>query len=234
MTGTPEVSKSLLIVGIGGTARPGSSTEKALQVALTAAEAAGAETLLFGARVLATLPLYDPRTNARSAEAGALIEAVRAADGVIIASPGYHGAVAGLVKNALDYLEDLGDDELPYLTGRAVGCVATAAGWQAAVTTLMGMRTLAHALRGWPTPLGAAVNTTEIPLSSDLDGSAQALFQLREIGAQVVEFSRMRRAWLNAGERPDPGPFEDEMLRDGQASQEMGIVWISEKSCAWL
>jgi FMN reductase len=228
------MAKNLMVVGIGGTARPGSSTEKALQVALTAAESAGAETLLFGARMLAVLPLYDPRTRARSAEAMALIEAVRAADGVIVASPGYHGAVAGLVKNALDYLEDLRHDELPYLTGRAVGCVATAAGWQAAVTTLMGIRTLVHALRGWPTPLGAAVNTTEVPLTSDHDSSTQALFQLREIGAQVVEFSRMRRAWLETGEHTDPGPFEEELMRDGAAAQEMDIVWISEKLCAWL
>jgi FMN reductase len=227
------MAKQLVVVGIGGTARPGSSTEKALQVTLTAAEAAGAETLLFGARVLATLPLYDPRTSSRSAEASALIEAARTADGMIIASPGYHGAVAGLVKNALDYLEDLRDDEQPYLTGRAVGCVATAAGWQAAVTTLMGLRTLVHALRGWPTPLGAAVNTTEMPLSTELDASDQALFQLREIGTQVVEFSRMRSAFLEARPR-ETAPLDDELLREGQGAQEMDIVLISEKQCAWL
>ena len=54
----------------------------------------------------------------------------------MLVSPGYHGAVSGLVKNALDYVEDLRDEPRPYLDGRAVGCVAIALGWQAAVTTL--------------------------------------------------------------------------------------------------
>ena len=48
------------------------------------------------------------------------MRAVSAADGLIIASPGYHGGISGLVKNALDYVEDLRGDARPYLDGRAV------------------------------------------------------------------------------------------------------------------
>ena len=72
---------------------------------------------------------------------------------IIVASPAYHGGVSGLVKNALDYVEDLRDAKRPYLDGRAVGCIACAGGWQAAVATLTGLRSISHALRGWPTPL---------------------------------------------------------------------------------
>ena len=98
----------------------------------------------------------------------------------------------------------------------------------------MGIRTLVHALRGWPTPLGAAINTTEAPLAAEVDATGQALSQLREIGLQVVEFSRMRRAWLENEQRPAEPDLEDELLRDAQAAQELDIVWISEKLCAWL
>jgi FMN reductase len=42
-----------------------------------------------------------------------------------------------------------------------VGLIATAAGWQAAVSTLQALRTITHALRGWPTPMGLAINTAE-------------------------------------------------------------------------
>ena len=45
---------------------------------------------------------------------------------VVIASPGYHGTVSGLVKNSLDYLEVLREDDRPYLDGRAVGVIAVA------------------------------------------------------------------------------------------------------------
>lgn len=35
----------------------------------------------------------------------AIVEAVRAADGVIFAAPAYHGNVSSLVKNAIDLLD---------------------------------------------------------------------------------------------------------------------------------
>lgn len=171
-----------LIVGLGGTLRPGSSTETALRGALEHAAALGAETRLFDGAAL-DLPTYPAYAPDRSGGARALVEALRAADGVLIASPGYHGSVSGHVKNALDYAEDLADDARPYLSGRAVGCIATAAGWQAAVTTLAALRGIVHALRGWPAPLGVAVNTSE----PGLDAHARA--QLEATAAQVVEFA---------------------------------------------
>ena len=42
---------------------------------------------------------------------------------MIVATPGYHGGLSGLVKNALDYIEDLANDDRPYLEGRVVGTV---------------------------------------------------------------------------------------------------------------
>lgn len=144
------------VVAVGGTSRPGSSTERALRHALGLCESRGADVMLFSGDDL-VLPLYAPHEASRSPKAQRLIAALRLADAVLIASPGYHGSMSGLVKNALDYTEDMRGDTRPYLTGRAVGCIATAAGWQAAVTTLGALRDTVHALRGWPTPLGVCV-----------------------------------------------------------------------------
>ena len=41
--------------------------------------------------------------------------AYRWADGLLVASPGYHGGISGMMKNALDYVEDLRADERVYL-----------------------------------------------------------------------------------------------------------------------
>jgi FMN reductase len=82
-----------------------------------------------------------------------------AQDGIVIATPGYHGGVSGLVKNAIDLLEDLREDKRSYFDGRAVGLIVTAAGWQACGVTLMSMRGIVHAVRGWPTPHGITINT---------------------------------------------------------------------------
>lgn len=179
------------IVGLGGTYRPQSSTEAALRIALQAAQALGAQVLLLGADAL-DLPMYRPgaSTEPASSKISRLIEEVRLADGLIIASPGYHGSISGLVKNALDYLEELRDDTRPYLDGRAVGCIATGMGWQATGSTLASLRSVVHALRGWPTPLGVGVNTSETTFSADGACSHPAVqAQLALVGQQVAHFA---------------------------------------------
>lgn len=184
-----------LILGIGGTIRPGSSTEKALAVALRAAEAKGAETRLLGGEFLARLPIYNPSNADKTPEQDELAQAVRAADGVIVASPGYHGSISGVMKNALDTLEALRDDARPYFTDRAVGCIITADGWQAAGTTLTALRSIIHAMRGWPTPFGAALNATSGLF--DADGActeAKDAWQLATVAEQVLEFAQMKVA----------------------------------------
>ncbi len=174
------------IVALGGTVRPGSSTELALAVAVEAARGAQAEVQVFDGAYLVELPHYAGPMY--SAGAGSdLIEAVRRADGILIATPGYHGTVSGVVKNALDYLEDLAKDERPYLDGRAVGLVATAYGHQAAMTTLQTLRAITHSLRGWPTPMGAAIRTHAGLFSSKgacLEDAAKG--QLELVGRQTA------------------------------------------------
>lgn len=182
------------IVGIGGTTRANSSSERTLNMALQAAERLGARTQLFGGLFLSKLPIYDPSTADASGELAELLEAVRTADGVLIATPGYHGSVSGLIKNALDSLEGLRDDVRPYFEGRAVGLIVTADGWQACGTTLAALRTTVHALRGWPTPLGVAFNPSAGALfspSGDLSEERDAR-QIEMLASQVVDFARMK------------------------------------------
>lgn len=184
------------IVGIGGTTRPGSSTESALRVALRHAETLGAETLLFGGEALAALEGYSPEQTTRSEGQRAIVEAVRRADAVIFASPGYHGGVSGLVKNAIDLLEDLRADSRVYLDGMPVGCIVTAAGWQGCNTTLGAMRSIVHALRGWPTPLGVTLNTAGVKLF-DANGDCsdeQVAASLCMLAEQVVGVSVVQQA----------------------------------------
>jgi FMN reductase len=181
-----------LIVGIGGTAQPGSSTEQALALALASAERAGAEVRMFGGAALARLPHYMTEAAADSAEGRDLVAAVRAADGVIIASPGYHGTISGIVKNAIDYFEETSKDARVYLDGIPVGLIATAYGWQATGSTLATLRSIVHALRGWPTPLGAAINSSGGIFRNGVCSDAGASNQLDLVGRQVAEFARLR------------------------------------------
>ena len=179
-----------LVVGIGGTIGAVASTERALRIALDAAEREGFRTRLFGGEDMARLPLYDPRSIARTPHEQDFVEAVRGASALIIASPGYHGSISGVVKNALDLLEETAKDDRPYLADMPVGLIATAYGWQATGSTIAALRSIVHALRGWPTPFAAAINT-QITKFDEAGGATDpaVLEQLCLVGKQVARFA---------------------------------------------
>lgn len=174
-----------LILGIGG-AGPTSSSERALASSLAAAEASGARTRLIGGASLARLPLYLAPDCRDHPEARALIASVREADGFVLASPGYHGTVSGLFKNAIDYIEETARDDRPYFHERPVGLIAMASGWQAAGTTLSTLRTIVHALRGWPTPFGIAFRTSVGLFADGHCEDPELTEQVRRVAQQVV------------------------------------------------
>ena len=162
MKRVPDLSKScsgvseqggggneITVVGIGGTMRPGSSSETALRAVLEATKERGAQTKEFLGPALAEISIFDPQVNERPDVVFECVEAVRRADIVLIASPGYHGAISGLVKNAIDYPEDLRVDERPYLTGRAMDRIATGEGWRTVYDVIGQLRAIGVALRAW-------------------------------------------------------------------------------------
>jgi FMN reductase len=183
----PFAGGAPLVVGIGGSTNPSSLSNRLVDACLAEVAAQGARTESIGGSTLAHLPIYS--TDSDSALALPLIEAVRAADCIVIGTPGYHGGMSGLVKNALDHLELLRDDDRPYLDGRAVGVIVTASGWQACGTALVSVRSAIHALRGWPTPFGVTVNSVE----QDAE-DARVTGALRVLAGQLVQFASWQAA----------------------------------------
>lgn len=185
-----------LIVGIGGSTRAGSSGERIVRRVLDETARLGATTRMFGGPALADLPHYSPEQSQRSDAQNALVEAARAADGLVIGSPGYHGGVSGLVKNAIDLLEDMREDERAYFSERPVGLVVVAAGWQACGVTLQALRGIVHAMRGWPTPIGITVNTVAQKVFGEdgtiVDESVEAACAAQ--AQQIMWFARQVKA----------------------------------------
>lgn len=148
----------LKVVGIGGTLWEGSASLGALRRALAAAGEAGAETGLLDLREL-DLPMYEP---GRSLEeygpgVGRLVGELRGADAVLISTAAYHGTLAGVTKNALDFAQFLSGGEHPYLDGKVVGLISTAGGEQAGANAAGAMVHVVHALRGVVAPLVVSI-----------------------------------------------------------------------------
>jgi FMN reductase len=139
------------IVALGGSLAPQSTSLAALRVALEGASDAGAEVELFDIRSL-DLPMYSPNPAVIPPDARSLCESVYACHGMLWSSPLYHGTISGSFKNALDWLQLLGDRRPPYLTDKVIGLISTAGGTQGlqAVNT---MEFIVRALRGWAVPL---------------------------------------------------------------------------------
>jgi len=160
------------IVGIGGSPNPKSTSELVLRRALHEAERLGAETKIFAANDL-EFPLYAEGA-VRTKDVLAFLHEIKRCTGLIICSPAYHGTISGRIKNALDFIEDLKSSDPTYLDGRVIGCVAVGGGHLGAVLTVDALRTVAHALRAWPAPMGLGVSSQE-PLSEKVD---QKLFTI--------------------------------------------------------
>ena len=183
------------IVGLGGTLRRHSTSLRATEIALEAAEAAGATTELLPLRDL-DLPIFEPGIAYNDLPDGArrMIEVAARADGMIWSTAAYHGTLAGVTKNALDYMEFLREVPGGYLDGKAVGLIATAGGTIAAINSINALVHTVHSLRG-------IVASMQVPIAG-----AGRIFQNGELtdanvhkrltvmAEQVVDLSARMRA----------------------------------------
>lgn len=176
------------IVGLGGSLGRPSQSLAALQVVLRGAQESEAEVELLSIREL-DLPMFVPGEDGRPPGVSHLLESVRSADGMVWASPLYHGTISGAFKNALDWLQLLAGADPPYLTDKVIGLVSTAGGVQGlqAVNT---MEFVARALRAYAVPLvvpvaqaGAAFDAEGAPTDERVGASLLAL------GREVVRVS---------------------------------------------
>jgi FMN reductase len=192
----------LHVVGIGGTLRDGSTGLRALEEALVAAEEAGATTELLDLREL-DLPMYEPGKPLEEYGENAewLVKAMRGADAMIWSTAAYHGTLAGVTKNALDFAQFMARYEKPYLQDKVIGLVATAGGGMAAVNAITAMISVVHALRGVAAPLSVPV--TQSWKVFDEEGNIRddgVAGRLESLGRLVVEMATKLGAAVNSEE----------------------------------
>lgn len=176
-----------LIVALSGSMRLSSRTATAAEIALEGARAAGAETKLITVCDL-NLPMFDDRDDPGSYPPAvwSFLETIQRADGLILASPVYHGTLSGAMKNALDFLH-LGGRNI--VAGKTAGLVSVAGGGVGA-NTLNTLEYVARSLRMWTAP--TAVSITGSAYGSDGAMRDQVTAErLRSLGRQVARHAAL-------------------------------------------
>lgn len=199
-------TRSLHVVGLGGTLREDSNSLRALNVALWAAENAGATTDLLDLHAL-DLPMYRPgRTLADfPPQVADYIDRIRQADAMLWSTAAYHGSLAGATKNAIDFMEFLSGGEHPYLDRKVIGLIATAGGAQGGVNAVNALAMSVQSLRGTAAPL-----VVPIPGAGKMFDAAGNLTdagiadKLTKLGGLVVEMAALLHPHrtLQASESP--------------------------------
>ena len=140
------------VVAICGSLRPGSYTRMALQTALRGAADLGASTQLIDLRDYELVFCDGKQDESRyPQDVFRLRQEVRAAHGIILGTPEYHGGMSGVLKNALDLM---GFDELE---GKLIGLVGVSGGRFGAVTGMDSLRVVGRALHAWVLPEQVAI-----------------------------------------------------------------------------
>jgi len=186
------------ILGLGGSLRSGSVAALALRIALAGAEEAGASVRVLDLAIL-PLPVFDGTysldgyTPEGRETILTLLNATREAHGLILASPTYHNTISGGLKNALDYMELLKDDNPPRLEGKVVGLLTVQGGVSGTGNnTITTMLLASRALRAWVAPTMVSIPDSRSMFNEDGQPyDPTVIRRLHALGAEVARASAM-------------------------------------------
>jgi FMN reductase len=175
------------IVGIGGSLRSDSYSQQALEVAAQRLEALGAEVEVLDLRSL-HLPFCDGgKEYPDYPDVERLQTTVRAADGLVLATPEYHGSVSGVIKNALDLMS------FDQLSDKVVGLISVLGG-QPNSNALNDLRLIMRWVHAWVIPEQIAVGQAWKAFAQDGKLQDEALStRFDQFAQSLVENTRKLR-----------------------------------------
>lgn len=165
------------VVAVNGSRREGSYTRRGLAFALAATDDGGAETTMLDLRTIG-LPSFDPDI-ADPERVQQFKTKIRAADGVLLGTPVYHGSYSSTLKDALDWC---GRDEFRDTT---VGLLATAGGGSYA-STPDHLRVVVRTIHGWTVPHQVGIRNARKKFDGDRLPDDALADRVRKAGRQVV------------------------------------------------
>lgn len=178
----------LQITGICGSLNAAGTTRRALALALEGARNAGAQTTLLDLNDF-NLPFAESGFASESfPDVAKFNQLVQKSDGLIWATPEYHGSFSGALKNALD-LGSFAEYE-----GKMIALLGVAAGQIGAINALSHLRTVGRQLHAWVLP--SQLSIARAYAAFDENGrltDPKLAGAMEELGADLVKWAGLHR-----------------------------------------
>ena len=141
----------LRVLGVGSSMRRDSFSTETLKIILNKVNKNGADTRLLNL-YSNPLPMYTAEYNEKLDGIKQVVELVNWADAIVLATPDYHGSMAGSLKNFLDYF-------WAEFAGKTFGYLCSS--HEKGLTVMDQMRTAIRQCYGWSLPYGISINSNQ-------------------------------------------------------------------------
>src|SRR5687768_12182474 len=139
---------TLKVLGVGSSMRQNSFSTETLKIILDKVNKNGGDTRLLNL-FSDPLPMYTSEHNEKLGGIKHAVDLVNWADSIILATPDYHGSMAGSLKNFLDYFWS-------EFAGKTFGYLCSS--HEKGLTVMDQMRTAIRQCYGWSMPYGISLN----------------------------------------------------------------------------
>jgi len=183
-----ESNDVIRVTGVCGSLSEDGATKKALTIALKGAAEYDAETALLELRDFNLVFYGSVPENEYPPDVLQLRQALRDSQGIILATPEYHGSLTGALKNMLD-LMTIEDFET-----KIIGLVGVAGGDIGAINSLNTMKTICRNLHCWVLPQEVSIANSAQTFNDDGTVKDPVIEErLLNVGRQVVKFASVQR-----------------------------------------
>ena len=142
---------TLKVLGVGSSMRQNSFSTETLKIILNNVNKNGGDTRLLNL-YSNPLPMYTAEYNEKLSGIKHAVELVNWADALVLATPDYHGSMAGSLKNFLDYF-------WAEFAGKTFGYLCSS--HEKGLTVMDQMRTAIRQCYGWSLPYGISINSNQ-------------------------------------------------------------------------
>ncbi|HKU84553.1 MAG TPA: NAD(P)H-dependent oxidoreductase [Candidatus Nitrosocosmicus sp.] len=164
---------TLKVLGVGSSMRRDSFSTETLKIILKKVIKNGGDARLLDL-YSNPLPMYTAEYNENSSGIEHAVELVNWADAIVLATPDYHGSMAGSLKNFLDYF-------WAEFAGKTFGYICSS--HEKGLTVMDQMRTAIRQCYGWSLPYGISINSNQ-------DFNADRKIINKQLLSRLESFSR--------------------------------------------